>query len=263
MRRSFTWKHLCYLLLTFCTLSCDFSSLDDAIIVSEVEDEFFVDLWENLDGLYGRELVVKIESIKSEKCLNYRIDYQFSKDGNRLKIGLNSIIIPLDCLPGEAAAKADVNTGSLPNGLYSFNIDLKNTVSNTGQIIVNDDNYTVDIENKGIVMRRKELVRVPDGAIWGYAAYQQAADQTIATQFVNDLKNISKAPDTYRSGYYGHFIITSDRQITVNGQTALSKPFLFSFQEEEIKLKNLIASYRQMYGNRLTIQFYNSKGEEL
>lgn len=263
MRRIFTWQYVCCILAACVITSCNISSLQDAIIVPDVEDEFYVELWENLSGPFGRELVVKFETIKSEKCLNYRIDYQFSKDGNRLKVGLNSLIKPLDCVPGEATVKQDVNAGNLTNGLYTLDINLKNTVNNEGQLVVNEDNYIISIQREnGISLRTKELLRVPDEAIWGYVEYAQKNDEVNARKFIEELGVLSGSFSNYRAGYYGYFTInTANRAVSVNGQSALSTPYLFGYQNNEAKIKNLLASYRQTYGNRLKINFYNSKGE--
>lgn len=268
MRRYSTFKYLVYSWCLFLVAGCDFSSLDDPIVISEVEDEFYIDLWENLGPTQEeRNLVVQIESIQTEQCLNYRIDYQFSKDGNRLKIALNNIIKPLDCVTGEATVKSDVNTGYLLNGIYSFNIDLKKTVSNDGQLTVSADSYTLDMQSEnGFSMKHEELLRVPDGAIWGYVNYQQAVNESLANKFLEDLKNISQSPTAYRAGYYGHFsIATADRKISVNAQPQTSnlKTFLYQYTDQTAKLKNLLATYRSQYGNRLIIQFYNAKGEVL
>ena len=48
MRRYSTLKYLVYALCVLAVSGCDFSSLKDPIVISEVEDEFHIDLWENL-----------------------------------------------------------------------------------------------------------------------------------------------------------------------------------------------------------------------
>lgn len=265
MRRNFTQKLLCLLLLACGIASCDISDLKDAIIVPEVENEFYVDLWEDLSAPGGKVLLVKVESIKTEKCLNYRIDQQFTKTNNQLKIVLNNIIKPLDCVVGEATVKADVNIGDLPSGFYQLNMDLKNTITNEGYLAVENDRYEWDLNTKnGIKPRRKELLRVPENAIWGYVTYTQATDEATANQFVQDLKNISEVPIHYLTGYYGHFVINAaDSKVTIHEQPAIAKPFLYNYKSEEEKLKNILSNYRRNYANRLTIKLYNGKGQEL
>lgn len=263
MRRFYTFRYLPLLLMLGLATSCDLSGLKDAIIVSEVDDEFYVDFWENLTGPNGRELVIKLESIKSEKCLNYRIDSQFSKESNRLTVNLNSIVKPLDCVAGEATVKQDVNAGNLLNGLYALNINLKSTITNNGQLLVSDNRYALDFQKEnGIKFRRKSLLRVPDQAIWGYVEYAQKTDEPNARKFINELSALSGNANDFAAGYYGYFTIAeSNPTLSVYEQSALSVPYLLVYQDNEVKIKNLLASYRLTYGSQLKIHFYNAKGE--
>lgn len=268
MRRYSTFKYWVYLLSLFLMTGCDFSSLDDPIVITEVDDEFTVDIWETLAPTKeGRNLLVKIESIKTENCLNYRIDYQFNQDGNRLKVALNNIVKPLDCVTGEATVKADINTGYLLNGIYSFNIDLKNTILNNGQLTILGDSYTLDMYSEnGFSLKRKELLRVPTSAIWGYVTFQKASDEALANQFIEALQSKSHNPSSYRPGYYGYFDIAAiDRKVTVHEQpaTANMKTFLYDYTDDAGKLKELVNRYRQDYGNQLTIKLYNAQGETI
>lgn len=252
------------LLIFIIIAGCELASPKDPIIVPKVEDEFYIDLWERLDGTSGRNLIVKIESIKNEDCLNYRMDYFFSRTGNRLKISLNNIIKPTDCVPGEAPVKADVDAGSLPSGTYNFDIDFKSLVENKGLLSVNSESYLLDMKSEdGIVLLREELLRVPDNTIWGYVTFQQGQDEAAANDFLTDVQALGKAP-TYRSGYYGHFTISPlDGKVFVDQQPTTSniKTFLLEYTDNDTVLKNLLDEYRQSYNNRLTIRLINSKGK--
>ncbi len=244
---------------------CELASSKDPIIVPDVEDELYVDMWEQLNSPTGRSLVVKIESIEEKNCLNYRLDYFFSRNGNRLKVSLNNIIEPNDCVPGNAPVKAEVSAGSLPSGNYGFDIDFKGLVVNNGTLSVTSESYVLDMKSEhGIVLLRDELLRVPDDVIWGYAAYQQSADEAIAVDFINEVKAISKLAIGNRAGYYGHFTISPlDGKVFVHEQPSSNvKTFFYQYTDNETTLKNLVADYRQTYGNQLTIKVFNAKGKE-
>ncbi|MBK7869610.1 MAG: hypothetical protein IPJ74_02475 [Saprospiraceae bacterium] len=245
---------------------CELASSKDPIIVPEVEDEFYIDLWEELDAPAGRALTVKIESIKNEKCLNYRIDNYFSRTGNRLKISINNIIEPSDCAPGEASVKADVDAGSLPFDTYDFDIDFKGLVVNDGYLSVNNESYVLNMESEhGIVLVRDELLRVRDNTIWGYITYNNSSDENLANNFINDLQSISKTLSSQRAGYYGHFTISPlDGRVFVHQQptTSFIKTFLYQYDGTDNILKDLVATYRQNHGNKITIKLLNFKGKE-
>ena len=258
------FKRIIYLVLALALASgCDLTNPKDPIIVPEVSDEFYVDMWERLDGPLGRELVVKIESIEPERCLNYRIDHFFVRHGNRLQISLNSIVRPNDCVSGEATVKADVLVGSLPNGNHGMDIAFRNVVVNSGQLSINNESYLLDMKTEhGIILLREELLRVPNDAIWGYVE----AIPAVAEQFTNDLARISRPADGYRAGYYGHFTIsTIDRKVFIYNQPSadVAKSFLYAYTGNESALKTLLNEYRQTYAGQLTIRLWNARGQEL
>lgn len=265
MRINFTRMGCCVLLLS-AIASCDLAEVGDAIIVSDVEDEFYIDMWENLASANGaRELVLKIESIEPANCLNYGIDHRFARAGNRLTVSLNQFIEPTDCLPGEAPVKADVNLGSLPSGNYNVNIDFRNTVENTGQLLVSPESYFLTMKSEdGIVLLREELLRVPEDVIWGYVAVQAGADEAVAEAFLADLQAISDEPQAFRSGYYGHFTINN-----LNGEVFIYEQptdgsatnFLRQYTGTASDLKTLVADYRDRHGAELIIQLFNAEGE--
>ncbi|MDX1942448.1 MAG: hypothetical protein SFU99_17930 [Saprospiraceae bacterium] len=251
------------LLLVTLMAGCELASPKDPIIVPEVEDEFYIDLWEELNTPTGRALTVKIQSIKNEQCLNYRIDNFVSKTGNRIKVSINSIISPSDCIPGAAPVKADANAGSLPFDTYDFDIDFKGLVVNNGYLSVNGESYVLDMKSEhGIVVVRDELLRVPDNAVWGYVTY---TNENLANNFINDLQSISKTLSGQRAGYYGHFTISPlDGKVFVHQQptTSLVKTFLYRFDGNESTLNDLVTAHRQSYGNQISIKLLNAKGKE-
>lgn len=265
MRINFT-RVVCLLLLFGVVGGCDLAKVGDAIIVSDVEDEFYIDMWESLSSANGdRRLILKIESIEPEACLNYSIDYQFERDGNRLLVSLNDIIEPTDCQAGEAPVKADIDIGGLPSGSYVMNIDFRNTVENTGQLLVSSESYFLTMKSEnGIVLLREELLRVPDNMIWGYVALQPGVDAGIREAFLTDLRAISKAPEGLREGYYGHFTaFSTNGDIFVHEQPTdgTAKTFLLEYTDTQANLKSLLADYRESYEDQLIIKLYNSKGE--
>ncbi len=266
MRETFT-RIACVLLLLPILGGCDLADVGDAIIVPDVEDEFYVDIWEDLStDNGGRALILKIESIHPENCLNYSIDYRFDRTGNRLTVSLVDLREPADCEPGEAPVTADVNIGSLPSGNYAMNIDFRNTVENSGQLLVSPERYFLTMKTQnGIVLLREELLRVPENMIWGYVALQ-GAEAAAAAAFLEDLQAISDQPTGMREGYYGYFTIHSaDSEVFVQDQPmdGSARTFLLEYTGTQNNLKGLLADYRLQYGDQLPIRLMNAKGEVL
>ncbi len=239
---------------------CDFSSLDDITIVPNVEDEFYLDLWEKLSPT-ERTLVFKVSTIKEEACKNHKIDFEYERNANRLLIQLNNIIKSLDCEPGKAPATADIDAAALTPGFYELKIELRNAVENTGQLSISGDNYLIELRKRnGVILARKELIKVPEKAIWGYVQYQQTADETIAKAFISDLKAVSTQKD-YRNGYYGHFTIDNGTVRVYQQPDNNVLPFLQYATENEAAVKDLLEQYRRAYGSRLKIVLHNWQGQ--
>lgn len=238
---------------------CSLDSLNDPVIVADIENEFYIDLWETLGNISDFQLV--IETIVDEECLNVPIDFDLLKRPNDFKVTLNEIVVPSDCNPGSAPATASVSLGNLPIGAYSFSINLKNTVNNVGLLTVTPNQYLLEMETEhGFILVRSQLLRIPDHTIWGYVNF--VADQSdLAAAFIEELKTLT-APKNFLRGYYGHFTINNE----VNNITVTDQPidftltsFIHSYTDEERDaIEGLITSYRDQ---GLTIWMRNELGE--
>ena len=106
-------KKSVFVILFFLVLgfeSCNVSSLDDPIVIADLEDEFVLDLWENL-GPAERSLVFRITSVATEECSNYSIESPHYISGNKINVSIKDIIAPSACEPGIAPAGSEVGSG--------------------------------------------------------------------------------------------------------------------------------------------------------
>jgi hypothetical protein len=257
---------LIYCAAAFLLLSvfgCKVGELEDVVVVADVENEFYLDLWEDL-SLDGRSLEFRIETIRKENCKNTLIDYRLHKTNSNIAISLRDIRQPATCDPGPAPARIGIDVGSLKAGFYTFSIDLKNTVFNEGQLTALNDRYLIRLETEnGVQLVRKELFRVPDETIWGYVHYQSPDDEYGALQFINQVKELGGSTP-FKQGYYGYFTVGNNGQIlAVQGQPEEGqvKPFLFSYRGGKQQLQDLINQFRTNYGAEVSFQLYNSLGE--
>lgn len=250
-----------FLLISF--FGCKVEELEDVVVVADVENEFFLDFWEDL-SLDGRSLEFRIQTIREENCRNTLIDYRLHKSNSNIAISLRDIRQPATCDPGPAPAKIGIDVGSLKAGFYTFSIDLKNTVFNEGQLTTLNDRYLIRLETEnGVQLVRKELFRVPDETIWGYVHYQSPDDEYGALQFINQVRELGSSIP-FKQGYYGHFTVGNSGLIdTVHGQPEEGqvKPFLLSYRGGKQQLQNLIDQFRADYGAEITFRLYNSLGE--
>lgn len=250
------------LALGLAALGCAAEEIEEVVVVADVKDEFYLDFWEDLSS-DGRTLEFRITTIEEEECQNAMIDHRFNKSGNEFSISLQDIRQPADCNVGKAPARANIDAGNLNLGYYVFTIDLKNTVFNEGELTLLSDRYLIRMEaENGVRLVRRELFRVPDGMIWGYAHYESSDDRSVATRFIGDIKELGREVNM-RQGYYGHFLVGPDGVSKVHGQPegGESELFLLEYRGAPENLKAIIDEYRALYGTQLAFGLYDWQGQ--
>ena len=252
----------CLGLLLFAS-ACELESLDDPVVVTDVEDEFYVDMWEELNA-NQRNLFFNIRTIENETCLNTTIATVFSKLGNELTLELNGIETPEDCLEGEAPALGSENAGQLSAGPYKIAINLQNTIFNSGQLDINQSRYLLNLETEnGIKILRSVLLRVPENLLWGYIAYKQESQTSIAESFMTDLRTLTREI-SLPIGYYGYFTINQNApqiQVSDSPNSEYLIPFFYSYDAEmEESIQNIVTEFRANNPDP-EIALFNYKGE--
>ncbi|MCI5082205.1 MAG: hypothetical protein MRY78_10940 [Saprospiraceae bacterium] len=239
---------------------CQLESLNDPVLVTDVEDEFYVDMWESLSPSQ-RTLSFRIRTIENEPCLNSTVNAAFAKFGNELTLELNGIN-EADCVPGDGPARSEEFAGSLNSGLYKFNLNLQNTVFNAGQLEINQSRYFLDFETEnGFNLLHSILLRVPEKSFWGYIDY--ASNPSAAAQLADNIASRG-LPLTLSRGYYGHFTIDD----SVNGIQVTNMPvgdevlpFIWEYTEgSKAEIQNLIANFRNAHPEA-TIMVFDDLGQ--
>jgi hypothetical protein len=263
MKRTRTLAGSVALLLFLLLGNCAVENLDDIVVVADVKDEFYLDFWENLSP-EGRTFEFRIKTIEEENCTNAYIDHKFHKSASNFAISLSDILQPSNCIPGKAPAQTNIDAGGLKLGVYTFSVDLKNTVFNEGKLTTLNDRYLFKLETEnGIRLVRKELFRVPDETIWGYAHYKSPDDELGALQFIEKIQHIGNFVP-FKQGYYGHFTIGVGNvidQVYDQPEDGEVIPFLLEFRGNSTELQDLINQFRVDYGAEVTFRLYNSLGQ--
>lgn len=256
---------LLLLLLVSCNLlifnSCKLNDVDDPTVIVDIEDEFSVEMWEALSPTTP-SFQLRATTISEESCLNYEIEYQIIRRSNRIRASIDDIVEPDDCLPGKATPEVEMEIGIVDNGLYEFEINLKNsTIVNTGQLVVTNESYTVDMSStNGITLQSNELLRVPNGTVWGYLSAKDL--EPIAIDFFNELSELT-TDKSFLEGNYGYFSITGDNKINLPLETTFSEvqPFIINYISSIKKLETIISDYRNQYGADLELKIFTWEGD--
>lgn len=262
--RIFHPLQLLVLLFLMATLfeSCQDDALGDPIIVSNVKKEFYFDIWEELTVGY-RFVHFDLETIKDGECLNGVITYDFTRSGTNLKLTLNEVVIPEDCILGIAPSVARVSVGYLESGFYPFELSLRNTVVNKGHLIASQGRYTIYLETEeGFILLNKTLLRVPENTFWGYVAYDDDNQVAIADEVFMDLEVLGTTA-VLEKGFYGYFSINSSTEgieIKDSPQTAYLRPFVFSYNDEWEEVKDIGEAFNAAHPDML-LKIFNDVGQ--
>ena len=249
-----------FLVLITGLVSCKLGSLDDPIIIANIEEEFEIELWEILQK-EERKLVFIIHSIEEENCQNSTITAHSLISPRSIKLSIDEIITPSDCIEGNAPATAIVDAPGVVTGIYNLIIDLKKTIINEGQLIANEESYSLStFTTKGIHLPNKSLLRVPNQTLWGFVHYPSVHEQAIAEEFVNELL-VDNTINEPREGYYGYYTYRNS-QLSIDEQPGENViPFILHQNISSEAVQSLVDQYRSDSTGQLEIKVLNSEGE--
>lgn len=201
--------------------ACNPSGVEDPIIIADVEKEFIIYPREVLNPSTTKELEWVIVSKNTEPCQNYEIKARLEKNTTDLSLYIDEITNPADCIGGETIPSLILNSGKINQTTYNFNITLKKTIENTGHLKKTDNRYSIQIGSEnGIDLQHKELITIPNDALWGYMGWSEGLQTTQLTRTLTRLKDFW-TPLNLASGFYGHFLIMPGAP---NNPTLLSPP---------------------------------------
>lgn len=235
------------LFLLFGLASCNLTSLDEPIVVANVEDEFYIDLWEDL-GKTERTFSIIFQTIENFECTNFSINVSDLLGEKNFNFIVNEIITPNNCDPGQAPAIRSIGIGDLNAGPYNLNINLKNIVTNQGRLNVGDDRFTIYLETEnGIKLLHRELRRVPDQFIWGFLSYEEPEMAATAQEFLNTIDS-STEEIALEPGYYGYFTIKDDGTIfilrDVPANTTEITSFFYRYDQNTGLLEDAVEAFK-------------------
>ncbi|MEL6865326.1 MAG: hypothetical protein AAFP19_12950 [Bacteroidota bacterium] len=244
--------------------SCRKDSADSPIFEINIEDEFSIDLWEELRE-ESRQFRFDIQTIEAKECDNYELEYDVLQADNRIDLTINNLVLNEGCNPNTSQINTEVPLGSLQSGTYFLQINLREEIINKGRLEISSDQYQLEMDSDhGIQVLREELFRVRPNSIWGYVAYSDSREQENAEQFIRDLGTISESHES-PEGYYGYFTIDKEDQINLHLdiEPNYEQTFLYRYENDEAILIELLDQYRQTNGDKLEIKVFTASGAVL
>jgi hypothetical protein len=248
--------------------SCQLEKLQDPIVITTIENEFYIDIQEYLHPT-NRQLRFNIRTIKDQECLNSSIETDYVSAGRQVSLSINSIVPPADCKEGMAPATNETWAGQLSPGIYNFEVALRNTVVNKGKLVVEAERYIINMETQeGIIFLHNNLQKIPSDAFWGYVICKENECADLQQALTEKLNGLAAPANTiYRPGYYGYFEINNN---TSNGRNLFLIdpptvdsyfPILYQLTNDidENRLKSLLDDFRAEHPD-ISLKGYNVAG---
>lgn len=257
----FLWSLLVLLLA-----SCSKDDTSGENVVFDIEDEFHLNLKEELGLAENRNLLFEISSIREFDCENYLLNAAVNRvTEGRISIAVTELIEPMDCIVGQAPATAEVSVSELNQKEYLLNVALVNQIENEGILRVFPDYYELTIQQEnGIQLPYPRLQRIPNQSIWGYVAYEDA-HLDMANALVEDLRELIEFP-YFTPGNYGHFLLKDSGELELKESdfdaNKQQQTFLFqvkgSMEEFRQKVED---TYCPLYQDQIDLKIYTAEGD--
>jgi hypothetical protein len=230
------------------TTSCQ-KNLGDKETIIAVDKEFEIVPWEKLDDSGGK-LQLRIATILNQECGGTRINYATNLLNNQLTVTLKSLSYPITCNGFAAPARDTIELSDIKKGDIPFRLSLKDVIINDGVLHVEDGRYWFEMKKEnGISMPKKELLRVPQGAIWGFISNDNGQDERY-TQMIDSLKTIT-TPLSMPTGDYGYFNYTGT-DIAIAAKFTTQRPnihrFIFRQTGTKEQLNSMLKYFRTVAG---------------
>jgi hypothetical protein len=229
----------------------------------DVPNTFNIRLIEQLDST-GKAFSLEVTTIEFQDCMEKSVDFNLSQSYNAVLVSLNDIITPDECPDGSAPARSTVLLKDLEIRTYTIDINLKNTVKNTGTLTVLPDQFILEMETEdGFQVLNPELWRIPERTIWGSFSYATEDMAVVVQNFLADLESLCEE-NTFPEGDYGHFYVVNSESILIPDQApaglSFRRNFLFTCDPVSVGLPALMESYRTEYGVDIHINCLDDQG---
>lgn len=227
--------------------TCKLDNLDDPIIIPVLDEEFTLDLWENLGPDATAGLVVNIESTTEQPCLNTSVSSRYERSGATASLTLYDIVAPEVCDPGIAPALGMESLQDLAAGIYTLKVAIKDIVTNTGKLVVTPNYYEVQMDQEvGIKWLHEELRRIPATTVWGYLTYTTPAQRDYAAAWLSSTLSANSQPANLADGYYGYFEVSNSGSSlrVADMPTSGVIPFAFRFNGSTSAIDNWVTQFR-------------------
>lgn len=239
--------------------SCNLVSTNDPAVVTSIEEELRLDLWNPLGQEHNLQFNL---STIDPKCETSEILVSHGQQGNSLHVGILGLKQQAVCQGKQFVLMQTVPATIFP-GTYQMVIELGETIANIGILTFDGSRFTLNMQTSdGLMIGHDELYKIPERTIWGSLSSDQNINQ-INTDFLNELDQLGYEADL-SSGYYGHFtILDADVQLAPSVQRSYTYPFVYTLTGQVSNLQNIVATLRAEHGESVIVECTTWDGQNL
>lgn len=200
-------------------------------------------------------------------CTKGNFRYRYQKFGNSLYFDLLGLELPDGCNEKYGSPYAEINLGSLTNGVYSIKINSK-THSSMAFLTITDTAFNVSMEKSyNIRLMWGHFRRVFDNTLWGGFSYNTDSELSKGLSFIDSLNALGVKPSTLENGDYMFFLKQSEKIDLKMWQYVPHSymkeiGFVYNYDFNDQKIINLINKFKFRDGN-LYIKIATGKGANL
>lgn len=202
-------------------------------------------------------------------CSNYVIlmASEFDEDTKTLDVTLNDVYADNFCLGGSAPAINAYNFGKIENGTYQVKVRVKNGETLSGQFVVSDSDYTLDMaSNAQFEIENSHLFKMPAGIVWGTVTKNSNTEATdaLAEDFYELLAENGLADTLLAVGDYTYFKVSDTGKVSKRrSTTAPAGTTDFAMYYAGNKKQDLVTAVKDFattYVEYLDIEVYDWEG---
>lgn len=251
-----------FILLTVVLLSsCEYN--DIGLRSGPINSRIIIETQEILEPK-SRRLTFFCATDSLYTCANFFLITEKEIEEKSLKVTFTSVGISDFCLHAYGPATTSVDFSTLPKGEYSIQFNIKN-LQNKGTLKVTNTDISLLFGQKDrIEFVRETTKRVPDKTYWVTIGYHEESSSILIDEFIQKFADAGAVFDKQSPGHYYYYEINASGDIIADVENSgyrLLKKFIFQYEGDESKLKELVQVDGKNYKESLSMRLETYKGE--
>lgn len=206
-----------------------------------------------------RPLQLLVSTSEPKSCLNYSLLTDFTWRESKAWFDINDLELKGTCTPGSAYVRDTITSEGFNNPkTYPIAIGLKKQIVSTGQLVVTDEAYYLELKDSlGFRFPLRVLRRIPENLVWVSLQYRDAGQEADVKQLLLDLALKYKRFDL-AEGNYGYFTMLNDQLLSPSTQPSLvfQKGLPLELPTDRNEFAQMISQLRAnmaSYGNTMAL----------